>query len=134
MIFIDNPVGADYSFTTVDEGYATNTKVDVASDLYACLRQFYSVFPDVQKNEFYITGESYGGHYVPALGAYIHEQNQNPNNAKINLQGVAVGDGWVDPVNQVLGYADLVFNMGLASVTEKKVIQNYVDEIEKAIL
>ena len=28
------------------------------------LSQFYTVFPALQKNQFFITGESYGGHYV----------------------------------------------------------------------
>merc|ERR1719499_500360 len=60
--------------------------------------------------------------------------NQDPQRAKINLKGVAIGDGWIDPVNQVKGYADLVFNLGLASSSEKLVVQEYVDRIENAIL
>jgi len=134
MIFIDNPVGAGFSFTTEDAGYATNTKVDVAKDLWVCMLQFYTIFDDVAANDFYITGESYGGHYVPAFGAYIHAMNQQAGDRKINLKGVAIGDGWIDPVNQVKGYADLVFNFGLASVSEKEVVQEYVDRIEGAIL
>ena len=38
---------------------------EVAQNLYAALSQFYTVFPALQKNQFFITGESYGGHYVP---------------------------------------------------------------------
>jgi len=33
MIFIDNPVGAGFSYTTKDSGYATNEQ-DVSNDLY----------------------------------------------------------------------------------------------------
>lgn len=33
MIFIDNPVGAGYSYTSNDNGYATNEEM-VSQDLY----------------------------------------------------------------------------------------------------
>jgi len=133
MIFIDNPVGAGFSFTNFDAGYATNTRVDVAEDLYVCLQEFYLLFPELQKNDFYITGESYGGHYVPAFGAYIHQMNADGRFTRVNLQGVAIGDGWIDPVNQMQGYPELMYNMGFASNAEKVVIQNYVDQSVKAV-
>ena len=39
----------------------------VANDLYEALQQFFLLFPELQKNEFYATGESYAGKYVPAI-------------------------------------------------------------------
>eukprot|EP00729_Bicosta_minor_P006639 gene6639-32941_t len=106
MLFIDNPVGAGFSYTTND-GYVTNED-EVAQNLYAALSQFYTVFPALQKNQFFITGESYGGHY---------------------LSGIAVGDGWIDPVNMIPGYPEMMFNLGLASELQKVKIQengNYI--------
>lgn len=57
------------------------------------------------------------GHYVPAIAAYIHNQNERlatggapPSNVEhqlvvpetaLPLAGIAVGDGWVDPVNML---------------------------------
>lgn len=125
MLFIDNPVGAGFSYTTQDAGYCTDSKKCVAQNLYSLLQQFYTVFPDQQKVPLYITGESYGGHYVPSIGAFIHRQNQAlpPSEIRIPLAGVAIGDGWVDPVNMVNAYPDLMFNTGLISYQQKKVIQ-----------
>lgn len=40
-----------------------------------------------------MTGESYAGHYIPAIGEYIIK---NPDE-DINLVGLAIGNGWVDP-------------------------------------
>ena len=47
-----------------------------------------------------LLGESYGGHYIPALGARIVAGNNNiqKGDVKIDLKGIAIGNGWVDPV------------------------------------
>ena len=43
-------------------GYANNEE-DVAKDLYEALQQFFKLFPNLRKNDFYVTGESYAGKY-----------------------------------------------------------------------
>ena len=59
MLYIDNPVGAGYSYA--DDSALPTNQDDVARDLYECLIQFYKLFPQYQPNEFYAFGESYGG-------------------------------------------------------------------------
>jgi len=126
ILFIDNPVGAGFSYTTND-GYVTNED-EVAQNLYAALSQFYTVFPALQKNQFFITGESYGGHYVPAISAKLVEVEQGGGpNTVAKLSGIAVGDGWIDPVNMIPGYPEMMFNLGLASELQKVKIQEYCD-------
>jgi vitellogenic carboxypeptidase-like protein len=49
MIFVDNPVGTGFSFTDDTRGYVTNEN-DVANDMYIFLEQFFTIFPDYQKN------------------------------------------------------------------------------------
>lgn len=146
MLFIDNPVGAGFSYTTSDDGYCDDSKQCVASNLYSLLQQFYAAFPDQLKVELFITGESYGGHYVPAISAYIHKQNLairqsgtavltrwNAAHAwgapavSIPLGGMAIGDGWIDPVNMVPAYPAMLYNMGLCDERERAVIQDYCD-------
>ena len=39
MLFIDNPVGAGFSYTTKDEGYCKDTHECVARNLYSCIVQ-----------------------------------------------------------------------------------------------
>lgn len=56
LLYIDNPVGTGFSFVDKDEGYAKN-EVDVGNDLYNALLQFYTLFPNQQKNKFYVTGK-----------------------------------------------------------------------------
>jgi serine carboxypeptidase-like clade 4 len=38
------------------------------------------------KNDFYITGESYAGHYIPAFAARVHRGNKAKEGIHINLK------------------------------------------------
>ncbi|XP_055533044.1 vitellogenic carboxypeptidase-like [Wyeomyia smithii] len=116
LIYIDNPVGTGFSFTDSDEGYSRN-ETHVGKNLYHALVQFFQLFPELQKNPFYVSGESYAGKYIPAIGATIH--NENPSaTVKINLQGLAIGNGYSDPLNQ-LDYGDYLFQLGLIDANAK---------------
>ena len=68
-----------YSFT--NSCYVTSQK-EVASDLYDALMQFFQLFPSLKKNDFYVTGESYAGKYVPAISYKIHSENKMKANNK----------------------------------------------------
>ena len=60
MLYIDQPAGTGFSFTDDARGYAKN-QYDVSKDLYEALSQFYQLFPGLLQNDFFVTGESYGG-------------------------------------------------------------------------
>ena len=45
--------------------------IQTAEDNHAALRDFFEGWPELRDNEFYITGESYAGIYVPTLAARI---------------------------------------------------------------
>uniref|UniRef100_A0A1B6EFH6 Carboxypeptidase n=1 Tax=Clastoptera arizonana TaxID=38151 RepID=A0A1B6EFH6_9HEMI len=111
MLYIDNPVGTGFSFTTKDDGYSKN-EVDVGKNLYIALIQFFQLFPQYQKNDFFVTGESYAGKYVPAVSYTIH--NNNPTaKLKINLKGLAMGNAFCDPEHMITGYGDYLYQLGL---------------------
>lgn len=38
------------------------------------------------KNDFYITGESYAGHYIPAFAARVHKGNKEGKGTHVNLK------------------------------------------------
>ena len=67
--------------------------MDLDSDYPSTMKGFFSTFPALRKNKFWVTGESYGGHYVPTAAQYILERNADPQNPlpKINLVGLQVG-------------------------------------------
>ena len=62
MLYIDSPVGAGFSYTEQEEGYAKNF-TEVGKDLFNALQQFFTLFKDLERNEFYVAGESFAGEY-----------------------------------------------------------------------
>jgi vitellogenic carboxypeptidase-like protein len=87
------------------------------------------VFSEYQKSPFYITGESYAGKYIPAIGNKIHVSNPTAD-MKINIVGFALGDALIDPEHIFPGYADLLFNIGMLDASEAEYFR---DETAKAI-
>ena len=75
---------------------------------------------------------------VPSIGAYIVRENQKAR-AKLSdslylpLAGVAIGDGWVDPVRQIDAYPEMMFGQGMISSAQKMTIRQYCDEAIEAI-
>lgn len=130
LLFIDNPVGTGFSFTDKDEGYAKN-EVDVGKDLYEALQQFLTLFPNLRENPFYVTGESYGGKYVPAISYTIHKRNVE-SKMKINLQGLAIGNGLCDPGNQLV-YGDYLYQLGLIDSNGRDTFHEYEKRGQAAI-
>lgn len=110
LIYIDNPVGTGFSFTDKEEGYSTN-ETQVGANLHNALQQFFALFPDLQQHPFFVTGESYGGKYVPAVAHTIHRHNADAK-VKLNMQGIAIGNGLCDPFHQLV-YGDYLYQLGL---------------------
>lgn len=52
-------------------------------------------------------------------GARIVEGNAKGGNPVLNLQGVGIGNGWVDPEIQYGSNADLLYENGLLPEVEK---------------
>ncbi|KAL0274805.1 UNVERIFIED_CONTAM: hypothetical protein PYX00_002843 [Menopon gallinae] len=109
VVYIDNPVGTGFSYSKL-ECYSQN-QTHVGRNLLSAVKQIMALFPEIKSNPFFVTGESYAGKYVPALSYAIHKDNQI-SQTKINLQGLAIGNGLVDPGNQ-LHYSDYLYQLGL---------------------
>lgn len=125
LIYIDNPVGTGFSFTDNDKGYVTN-ETEVGKDVLNALVQFFQLFPELQENDFFVTGESYAGKYVPAVSYAIKNYNIKAE-TKINLRGLAIGNGLCDPENQLL-YSNYLYQHGLIDLNGKAQFQMYEEK------
>ena len=112
VVFVDQPVGTGFSQGSVLD-YATSEDV-IASDFYTFVLGFLEKFPEYKGRRMMITGESYAGHYIPAIASYIYAQN----NSDANLVGVAIGNGWVDPYLQYPAYNTFALENNLIGKTQ----------------
>jgi cathepsin A (carboxypeptidase C) len=109
LVYIDQPAGVGFSYTDNSTGYDAN-EAEVSRDMYWFLQNFMAAHPQLVKNEFFVVGESYGGHFAPATAQRILAGNQaNEGKTKINLRGLAVGNGLTDPYIQYASYPALAW-------------------------
>jgi len=88
VLFIESPACVGYSYNINNDCRASDDSTSLKN--YHALRYFFEKFPQFKKNKFFVTGESYGGIYVPTLTLRIAEDLETNG---INLQGFAVGNG-----------------------------------------
>lgn len=113
MFYVEQPAGVGFSYSDVKSDYITGD-AKAASDNYILIKKFFERFPEKKSNDFYITSESYGGHYIPELTYQILENNKDDS---INFKGFAVGNPYVDPFsNDVALYETQYYHSLISSL------------------
>jgi len=84
MLYIEQPVGVGFSVAT---GKLEYNDALAANDNLNFVKGFFKQFPQFATNKFYITSESYGGHYMPQLAQAIVADGGVPN-----FEGFLVGN------------------------------------------
>jgi len=130
MMWVDQPAGVGYSYGTQND----HNQTMVAEDLYDFLQSFFVSHPEYQANDFYVFGESYGGHYVPAITNRVYEGNKNNEGVHINLKGLGIGNGLTDPVIQYAYYPAMAMNntYDIKCVSEDS-YQNMLDHVQPCV-
>ncbi|KAE9031366.1 hypothetical protein PF007_g348 [Phytophthora fragariae] len=107
VVWLDQPTTV--GFTYGDERDADNGEDNVGENIYYFLQGFFEKHPELAGRDFYITGESYGGHYVPVAAHYLWQKNKvNVGTPKyINLKGIAIGNGITQASIQLPHYIDM---------------------------
>ncbi|KAK8965744.1 Serine carboxypeptidase 3 [Platanthera guangdongensis] len=132
LIYVDQPTGTGFSYSS-DSRDLRHDENGVSNDLYDFLQAFFSHHPEYVNNDFYITGESYAGHYIPAFASRVHRGNKAKEGAHINLKGFAIGNGLTDPAIQYKAYGDYALEMGIIAESDYKRINRVYPACEKAI-
>jgi len=90
ILFLESPAGVGFSYSNTTSDYKKAGDKSTAKDAYVFLINWLERFPEYKTRDFYITGESYAGHYVPQLASTILHNNKLYNNTVINLKGISV--------------------------------------------
>ncbi|KAL4346926.1 hypothetical protein GQ457_17G000660 [Hibiscus cannabinus] len=125
LLFLDNPIGTGFSIASTPQEIPRD-QISVAKHLFVAITRFISLDPLFKNRPVYIAGESYAGKYVPAIGYYILKQNTRlAASERVNLRGVAIGDGFTDPEIQLATHAVSAYYCGLINEKQR-------DELEEA--
>ncbi|KAA3453398.1 serine carboxypeptidase-like [Gossypium australe] len=116
LLYVDQPIGTGFSYSS-DQRDIRHNEDEVSNDLYDFLQAFFAEHPEFAKNDFFITGESYAGHYIPAFAA----------------RGFAIGNGLTDPAIQYKAYTDYALDMGVIKKSDYDRINKLVPVCEMAI-
>lgn len=109
MLFVEQPAGVGFSYSNDPTDYITGDE-QAALDQYEIILAFFRKFPEKKLNDFYITSESYGGHYIPQLALTILEKDIDK---EINFKGFAVGNPWVHAPFDVPAFYEMYHSRSL---------------------
>nr|GEU53300.1 serine carboxypeptidase-like [Tanacetum cinerariifolium] len=132
LIYVDQPTGTGFSYSSSDEDIR-HDETGVSNDLYFFLQAFFKAHPDYVNNDFFITGESYAGHYIPAFASRVNKGNINKEGIHINLKGFGIGNGLTDPAIQYKAYTDYALANSLISQSDYSEINQQIPDCEEAI-
>ena len=88
VLYLEQPKGVGFSYCDATEADCINTDESTAIDAHEFLINFFRAYPEYSKQDFYITGESYAGTYIPMLMDQIDQHDD-----VTNFKGAMIGNG-----------------------------------------
>jgi len=67
LLYIESPAGVGFSTAGDAADWAQNDMTQ-SEDLFKAVTMFFTAYPERLPNDFYLSGESYAGIYLPYLG------------------------------------------------------------------
>ena len=124
LLFIESPGGVGFSKITNPDFFFNDTITAIG--LNVALQNFFAIFTEYQSNDFYITGESYAGTYIPHLVKQIKNISKSEINAiEINLKGFIIGNPYTA---EETDYEDSMVEFGFAhGLIEYNTFKNYLN-------
>ncbi|KAG6483829.1 hypothetical protein ZIOFF_060529 [Zingiber officinale] len=109
VLFLESPADVGFSYSNTTSDYARSGDSRTATDALVFLVNWFERFPEYKGRDFFITGESYAGHYVPQLAHAI----LNHKDRLINLKGIAIGNAVINKETDSKGTFDYFWTHAL---------------------
>ncbi|XP_065628121.1 serine carboxypeptidase-like 40 [Quercus suber] len=127
VLFLESPAGVGFSYSNRTSDYNTSGDSRTALDSYWFVINWLERFPEYKSRDFYISGESYAGHYVPQLAHTILQHNKKANKTLINLKGIIIGNAVINDDTDEKGMYDYLATHVIISDEANNKIQKYCD-------
>lgn len=92
VLYLEAPIGVGYSYSEEPRDTMHLNDEQTATDNLQALKAFFTLFPEYKQSDFYVSGESYAGVYVPTLSLKIFLDKS----VDWNMKGFIVGNGIMD--------------------------------------
>ncbi|CAM8914400.1 hypothetical protein QQ045_031828 [Rhodiola kirilowii] len=146
ILFLESPAGVGYSYTNTSSDLKTPGDKQTAADALNFLINWFLRFPEYKNRDFYLSGESYAGHYVPQLAKRIFDYNKAASHPFCNFKGFIVGNAvtdneydsigtvsywWTHSIISDKSYRNILKSCNFSSVTSSKACDDAVDYTNK---
>ncbi|KAJ5489603.1 Pheromone-processing carboxypeptidase kex1 [Penicillium diatomitis] len=114
LLFVDQPVGTGFSYVNTDS--YLHELGEMSAQFIVFLEKFFELFPEYERDDLYLAGESYAGMHIPHIATAILERNKKAEKAEQTswpLKGILIGNGWISPYDQSPSYFEFSKAMGL---------------------
>jgi len=103
VLWIDQPAGSGFSKGLIPE----HNETGVEDTVFTFIDKFFKTHQKYKDLDFWLFGESYAGHYVPAVAGKLLEE-LDKGTIKLNFKGVGIGNGLTAPGRQFAKYPEYV--------------------------
>ncbi|WP_242907681.1 S10 family peptidase [Actinomadura terrae] len=118
VVFWDQPIGTGYSYS--DAGEYVKDEEALSEMFWEGLQRFFDEHEAYAQCPLYIAGQSYGGKYVPHIASKIDEKNEQNAGRRIDLKGIAIGNGWIKPELSLRVMIDYVYTTGFIGLDQRE--------------
>lgn len=101
MLYMESPVGVGLSYDLT--GNYNNSDDRTAQLNMHGLNHFFELHPSLQQHDFFITGESYAGIYIPTMSEAILDAQQAGTWVGPSIKGIMVGNGCTGTQSGICG-------------------------------
>ncbi|KAG7027370.1 Serine carboxypeptidase-like 40 [Cucurbita argyrosperma subsp. argyrosperma] len=97
------------------------------SDGKTLFQNDFSWIHEYKDRDFYISGESYAGHYVPQLAHVVLSHNKKAGKTIVNLKGIIIGNAVLNDETDQIGTYDFFASHALIADRTANDIKKYCD-------
>lgn len=114
LLFLESPAGVGFSYSNTTSDFSEFGDSLTAMDSFNFLLGWFERFPQYKSHDFYISGESYAGHYVPDLAKLIVGTNII-GKSSILLKGILIGNAAINDLTDTKGLVDFAWSHAIIS-------------------